>query len=79
MANYAFYFTLVLLVMSVYLASSPNVKVLAMRDLAQLKSNLIGKSLKSGCGGYCRQNSDCYNIYCKYCYYDVIRHTYGCG
>ncbi|KAK4377416.1 hypothetical protein RND71_003712 [Anisodus tanguticus] len=77
--NYAFYFTVVLMVMSVYLAHSPKVTILAARDLAELESKLIGKSLQSGCGGYCRSNSDCYDRYCKYCYYDVIRFTYGCG
>ncbi|OIT02504.1 hypothetical protein A4A49_18263 [Nicotiana attenuata] len=80
--SYAFYFTIALMVMSVYLAQSP---VLAVRDLptnvpAELKSKLTGgKSLMSGCGGYCRSSSDCYDRYCKYCYYDVINHTYGCG
>ncbi|TMW84271.1 hypothetical protein EJD97_025500 [Solanum chilense] len=77
--NYAFYFTFALLVISVYLAHSPKVKILAVRDLAELKSKLTGQSLQGGCGGYCRVNSDCYDRYCKYCYYDVINHTYGCG
>ncbi|MCD7447072.1 hypothetical protein HAX54_023101 [Datura stramonium] len=74
--NYAFYFTVALMLMSVYLGHSP---VLAVRDLAELKSKLTGESLQSGCGGYCRQNSDCFDRNCKYCYYDVIHFTYGCG
>ncbi|CAN4084835.1 unnamed protein product [Withania somnifera] len=77
--NYTFYFIIALLVMSVYFAHSPGVNILAARDLAELESKLTGQSLQSGCGGYCRTSSDCYDRYCKYCYYDVIRHTYGCG
>ncbi|CAN4084834.1 unnamed protein product [Withania somnifera] len=70
--NYAFYFIIALLVMS-------GVNILAARDLAELESKLTGQSLQSGCGGYCRTSSDYYDRYCKYCYYNVIRHTYGCG
>ncbi|KAG5601438.1 hypothetical protein H5410_032808 [Solanum commersonii] len=80
--NYAFYFAVALIVISVYLAKSPNVKVIAARDLSQtitdLKSKLNGYKLMGGCGGYCRQKSDCFDRTCPRCYYDVIKLTYGC-
>ncbi|KAM3375416.1 hypothetical protein P3S68_014130 [Capsicum galapagoense] len=54
--NYAFYFTVALLVMSVYLAQSPSVKITAVRDMSrtvtELKSKLDGYNLLA-CGGYC--------------------------
>ncbi|MCD7472215.1 hypothetical protein HAX54_013234 [Datura stramonium] len=77
-----FYFTVALIVMSVYLAESPSVKVIAARDLsatvAELKSKLTGYNLMGGCGGYCRQSGDCFDRRCPRCLYDVLAHTYGC-
>ncbi|KAJ8557911.1 hypothetical protein K7X08_004677 [Anisodus acutangulus] len=81
--NYAFYFTVALMVMSVYLAQSSRVKVVAARDLSEtvteLKSKLTGQNLMGGCGGYCRRSTDCYDRTCPRCYYDVVRLTYGCS
>ncbi|TMW85869.1 hypothetical protein EJD97_022360 [Solanum chilense] len=80
--GYAFYFTIALLVMSVYLDESIKVKVDAARDVSrtitELKSKLNGYNLMGGCGGYCRQSSDCYVRSCPRCLYDVLAHTYGC-
>ena len=80
--SYAFYFIVSLVVMSVYFTASPKVKIAAARDMPmtmnKLTSILIGDNLMGGCGGYCRRSSDCYSRACPYCYYDVIRHTYGC-
>ncbi|KAM3375426.1 hypothetical protein P3S68_014140 [Capsicum galapagoense] len=51
-----FYFIVALMVTFVYLAQSPKVKIAAPRDMPkpmtinELKSILIGQSLKSGCG-----------------------------
>ncbi|KAM3357602.1 hypothetical protein P3S68_020533 [Capsicum galapagoense] len=79
--NYAFYFIVTLLVMSVYLAQSPSVKIAAVRDMSrtvtELKSKLDGYNLLA-CGGYCRQSSDCRTRDCPRCLYDVIAKTYGC-
>ncbi|CAN4097825.1 unnamed protein product [Withania somnifera] len=81
--NYAFYFAVALMVMSVYLAQSPSVKVIAARDLSEtmteLQSKLTGNKLMGGCGGYCRSSSDCYDRTCPRCYYNVIKLTYGCS
>ncbi|MCD7471346.1 hypothetical protein HAX54_011742 [Datura stramonium] len=80
--NYIFYFTVALLMISVYLAQSPKVKIAAARDMPmtinELKSILTGDNLMGGCGGYCRRSSDCYSRSCPYCYYDVIKHIYSC-
>ncbi|PHU14711.1 hypothetical protein BC332_15916 [Capsicum chinense] len=81
--NYAFYFIVALIVISVYMAQSPTVKVIAARDLSEtmtkLKSKLNGKNTMGLCGGYCRSSSDCFDRTCPRCYYDVIKHTYGCS
>ncbi|KAM3233260.1 hypothetical protein P3L10_018619 [Capsicum annuum] len=77
--NYAFYFTIALIVMSVYLAESPSVKVIAARHLsAELKSKLTGQSLDALCGGFCRSSYDCLSRSCPHCYYDVIDRAYSC-
>ncbi|CAN4099779.1 unnamed protein product [Withania somnifera] len=81
--NYAFYFTVALLIMSVYLAQSSRGKIAAVRDVSsstitELKSKLNGYNLMGGCGGYCRQSSHCSDRSCPRCLYDVIAHTYGC-
>ncbi|KAK4375170.1 hypothetical protein RND71_005850 [Anisodus tanguticus] len=85
--NYAFYFTVALMVISVYLAQSPKMKIVAARDLSEtateLKSKLTGQNLmgyRSGCGGYCQQDTDCWDRnYCPRCHYDPIKITYFCG
>ncbi|OIT38795.1 hypothetical protein A4A49_01769 [Nicotiana attenuata] len=80
--NSALYFTVALMVMSVYLAHSPKVRIVAGRDVSttitELKSKLSDPILMGGCGGYCRQASDCFDRRCPRCYYDVIKLTYGC-
>ncbi|MCD9637987.1 hypothetical protein HAX54_021593 [Datura stramonium] len=80
----AFYFNVALLVMFVYLAESPSVKVIAARDMSatitEVKSKLTGNyNLMGGCGGYCRRNADCLDKACPRCFYDDTHHTSGCS
>ncbi|KAM3233252.1 hypothetical protein P3L10_018611 [Capsicum annuum] len=74
--NFSFYFTVALLVMSVYLTQSPSVKIAVARDMlrtvTELKSKLDGYNLMA-CGGYCRQSSNCRSGDCPRCLYDVIK------
>ncbi|OIT02503.1 hypothetical protein A4A49_18267 [Nicotiana attenuata] len=76
--NYAFYFIVALMVMSVYLAETPKVKILAVRDssnvAAQLNSKLTGFSV---CGAACHFSSECGRA-CPHCYYNFRYPGYWC-
>ncbi|KAM3375422.1 hypothetical protein P3S68_014136 [Capsicum galapagoense] len=75
--NCAFYCTVALIVISVYLAESPNMKVIAARGLsAEVKSKLTGKNVDSLCGGSCFSSRDCLSRSCPNCYYDFFIHVY---
>ncbi|KAH0662405.1 hypothetical protein KY284_027336 [Solanum tuberosum] len=80
--SYASYFTIVLLMMSVYLGECSRVKRSGIRDasltVTEPKSKLNGYNMMVGCYGDCRQSSQCTSRSCPRCLYDVVRRTYGC-
>ncbi|KAH0749139.1 hypothetical protein KY290_028371 [Solanum tuberosum] len=77
--SYAFYFTIVLLMMSVYLGECSRSGIRdASLSVTEPKSKLNGYNMMVGCYGDCRQSSQCTSRSCPRCLYDVVSRTYGC-
>ncbi|KAG5601436.1 hypothetical protein H5410_032806 [Solanum commersonii] len=74
--RYAFYFTIVLLMMSVYLGECSRS---GMREtsltVTEPKSKPNVYNMIVGCNGNCLQSSQCTT---KSCLYDAVRRTYSC-